>query len=90
MTTTPARPTTAETIALAALAPTTDIPTASRALGFGSNLGYELAGRGAFPCRVLKVGRKLRVPTADLLVALGIDANTSTRPALDAVPATSA
>jgi hypothetical protein len=53
---------------------TTDIPTASAALGIGSNLGYQLAAKGEFPVRVLRLGRKLRVPTADLLVALGVSA----------------
>jgi hypothetical protein len=62
-----------ELCALAEHSPTTDIPTASRAFGFGANLGYELAQRGEFPCRVLRLGRKLRVPTADLLRALGVE-----------------
>jgi hypothetical protein len=61
-----------EVCALALASPTTDVPTASRAFGFGSNLGYDLIKRGEFPCRVFKLGRKIRVPTADLLEALGI------------------
>lgn len=64
---------TSELICLSERSPTTDLPTASRAFGFGTNLGYALYAKGEFPCRVLKVGRKLRVPVADLLVALGID-----------------
>jgi hypothetical protein len=62
----------AELCALAASSPTTDVPTASKAFGFGSNLGYELIRRGEFPCRVFRLGRIIRVPTADLLDALGI------------------
>lgn len=50
-----------------------DIGTASRALGLGRSTGYELARRGEFPCRVLHVGTSYRVPTAELLRALGID-----------------
>jgi hypothetical protein len=69
----------AEIVALAESTPTTDIPTASAALGMGANLGYHLASTGEFPVRVLRLGRKLRVPTADLLVALGIDAAASAR-----------
>jgi hypothetical protein len=56
------------------LGPTTDIPTAARMLGFGRTLAYELAQRGEFPCRVLRVGRRYIVPTADLLVLLGMPA----------------
>jgi hypothetical protein len=61
-----------ELLALARSSTTVSLPLASRALGFGSNLGYDLARRGEFPCRVLHAGRKLRVPTADLLAVLGI------------------
>jgi hypothetical protein len=49
-----------------------DIPTAGRALGFGSTLAYELAKADDFPCRVLKVGRLYRVPRAGLLNLLGL------------------
>lgn len=66
------RMTTEELKELARTSPTTDMPTACAAFGFGANLGYSLFRRGEFPCRVLSLGRKLRVPTADLLVALGI------------------
>jgi hypothetical protein len=59
-------------VTLASRAATTDIPTASQAFGFGAALGYQLASRGEFPCRVLRLGRFLRVPTADLLQALGL------------------
>ena len=62
-----------EVLALARTTTTTGIPTASRALGFGVNLGYDLAKRDEFPCRVLRVGRNLVGPTADLVRALGLD-----------------
>jgi hypothetical protein len=48
------------------------IPEASAAWNIGANLGYELAARGEFPCRVVRLGRKLLVPTADLLMSLGL------------------
>jgi hypothetical protein len=57
---------------LLALPVTVDIATAARALGLGRSTCYELARRGAFPCRVLRVGCSYRVPTADLLRVLGI------------------
>jgi len=44
-----------------------DIPTAGRAYGIGERLAYELARRGEFPVPVLRLGRLLRVRTADLL-----------------------
>jgi hypothetical protein len=59
---------------IAQLGPTTDIPTAARMLGFGRTLAYELAQRGQFPCRVLRVGRRYIAPTADLLALLGVPA----------------
>jgi hypothetical protein len=62
--------TTAEIVALAKSTPMTNIPTASAALGIGANLGYDLVARGEFPVRVLRLGRKLLVPTADLLAVL--------------------
>lgn len=52
---------------------TVDIGTAARALGLGRSTGYELARRGAFPCRIIHVGSSDRVPTAELLRVLGIE-----------------
>jgi predicted DNA-binding transcriptional regulator AlpA len=36
-------------------------------LGISRNTGYELIRRGEFPVPVLRLGRKLRIPTAPLL-----------------------
>ena len=58
---------------LLALSVVIDITTAARALGLGRSTAYELARRGEFPCRVLRIGSSYRVPTADLLRVLGID-----------------
>lgn len=58
---------------LLALPVVIDITTAARALGLGRSTAYELARRGEFPCRVLRIGSSYRVPTADLLRVLGID-----------------
>jgi len=62
---------------LSTLGPTLDIPTAARLLGCGRSLAYELARRDQFPCRVLRLGRRYVVPTADLLRALGLPADTT-------------
>jgi excisionase family DNA binding protein len=61
---------------LLALPVTVDVPTAARALGLGRSTGYELARRGEFPCRVLRVGSSYRVPTADLMRVLGVEPPT--------------
>ncbi len=50
---------------------TVDIVTAGTVLGIGRTKAYELARRDQFPCRVLKLGRSFRVPTAELLRVLG-------------------
>jgi excisionase family DNA binding protein len=57
---------------LLALPAITDLPTAARALGLGRTKAYELAKRGQFPCRLLRIGSSYRVPTAELLRYLGI------------------
>jgi hypothetical protein len=57
---------------LLALPVTVDLPTAARALGLGRNKAYELARHERFPCRVLQVGRRYVVPTAELRRTLGI------------------
>jgi hypothetical protein len=54
-----------------------DVPTAGRALGMGSTLAYDLARAGAFPCRVLRVGRLYKVPRSGLLEVLGLEEPTS-------------
>ncbi|MFJ6385590.1 hypothetical protein ACIQI7_36990 [Kitasatospora sp. NPDC092039] len=50
-----------------------DLDTANRAIGLGRSKGYELARRDAYPCCVLRLGKKYGVITADLLRLLGID-----------------
>jgi len=50
-----------------------DLDTANRAIGLGRSKGYELARLGTYPCRVLRLGKKYRVITADLLRLLGVE-----------------
>ncbi|GLW98903.1 helix-turn-helix domain-containing protein [Microtetraspora sp. NBRC 16547] len=52
---------------------TVDLLTAARALGLGRTKAYELAKKGEFPCRVIRVGVAYLVPTAELLKLLGVD-----------------
>ncbi|MEV5507901.1 hypothetical protein [Streptomyces orinoci] len=51
-----------------------DLDTSNRALGLGRSKGYELAKRGQYPCKVLRLGNAYRVVTADLLQLLGLAA----------------
>jgi predicted DNA-binding transcriptional regulator AlpA len=57
---------------LLALPATIGLPTAGRAIGIGRNQAYDLAARGEFPCKVLKLGSRYKVVTSDLLQLLGI------------------
>ncbi|MFJ1616658.1 hypothetical protein ACIODT_26440 [Streptomyces sp. NPDC088251] len=59
---------------LLALPVAIDLETSNRALGLGRSKGYELAKRGAYPCKVLRLGNAYRVVTADLLDLLGLAA----------------
>lgn len=59
---------------LEALPVAIDLETAGRALGVGRTRAHELARSGEFPCRVLRVGTKYRVPRSALFEALGISA----------------
>jgi len=56
---------------LAELPSTVDLATAARAFGIGRTLAYDLAKRGEFPVRVLRLGNRYRVTRADLLRVLG-------------------
>lgn len=58
---------------LLALPASVDLMTAGRAFGIGRTKAFDLAKRDEFPCRVLRVGHKYRVPRSALLEALGID-----------------
>jgi len=58
---------------LLALPVSVDLTTAGRAFGLGRTKAFELASHDEFPCRVLRVGKKYRVPRSAILEALGID-----------------
>ncbi|GGN55721.1 hypothetical protein GCM10012285_49740 [Streptomyces kronopolitis] len=59
---------------LLALPVAVDLETSNRALGLGRSKGYDLAKRGDYPCKVLRLGNAYRVVTADLLHLLGLAA----------------
>lgn len=57
---------------------TTDLPTAYRIVfAGGRNSAWAAYHRGDLPFRTLRVGRKVRVPVADLLRLLGLEATTA-------------
>ncbi|MGH8887336.1 MAG: helix-turn-helix domain-containing protein [Egibacteraceae bacterium] len=53
------------------LPPTITVPQAGRICGIGRNAAYEAARTGQLP--VIRIGRRLLVPTARLLRLLGLD-----------------
>ena len=65
------------------LPPTIDVETGARAFGIGRTTAYQLARKGQFPCRIIRVGRAYRVVTADLLRVLGL--SDAPEPAPDSV-----
>jgi hypothetical protein len=69
---------------LAALPVSVDLETAGRAFGMGRTKAHELARQQEFPCRVLRVGKKYRVPRSALFEALGLDPTGAGSPAGDA------
>lgn len=58
---------------VASLPPVLDVPTAGRLLGLGRSAAYDLVLAGLWPTPVLRLGRRLRIPTAPLLALLGLD-----------------
>lgn len=55
-----------------ALGVSCDLRTAARALGVSKSTAYALAQKGEFPTRVVKIGSRYVVPTADLRALLGL------------------
>lgn len=65
-------------IDVAQLPPTVDVPTAAQLLGCSTSALYEAIRSGDSPVNVLRIGRKIVVPTRPLLELLGLaveDAN---------------
>jgi len=59
-----------------ALPPVLDVPTAGRLLGLGRSAAYDLVLAGSWPTPVLRLGRRLRIPTAPLLALLGLSTDS--------------
>lgn len=56
------------------LPPTLDVVTAGTLLGVGRTVAYRLVRQGRWPTHVVRVGRKIVIPTFPLLEFLGIHA----------------
>jgi hypothetical protein len=57
---------------------TVDLVTAARPYGIGRTKAHEMARAGTFPVRVLMIGNRYRVSTAEILAHLGVgDAGSS-------------
>lgn len=61
---------------LRALPPVLDVPTAGRLLGLGRSAAYELVQADRWPTPVVRLGRRLRIPTAPLLALLGLSTDS--------------
>jgi hypothetical protein len=57
---------------LLALPVSVDLVTAGRAFGLGRTKAFQLAKESAFPCRVIRVGIKYRVPRSATFEALAL------------------
>lgn len=53
------------------------IPAAARVFLLSETHGYNLARRGEFPARVLKIGGRYRVVTASIIAALADDSQAA-------------
>lgn len=58
--------------------PMIGVAAASALIGISRSYGFELARRGEFPCRVVKVGSRYRVPKSALLALLEGDSTRET------------
>lgn len=56
---------------LASLPPVMGLPAAARLLGIGRTTAYRLVRDGTWPTRVLRLGRQMRIPTAQIFDLLG-------------------
>lgn len=50
-----------------------DLSTAGKAVGVSIGTAYKLVHHGKFPCPVIRLGHRYKVPTTGLMKALGID-----------------
>ncbi len=61
------------TVDLAAAGHTMPLCDAAQHLGIGRSKAYQLVRQGEWPTRVLRLGDRIRIPTAELRRLLGIE-----------------
>jgi excisionase family DNA binding protein len=64
-----------------AIQPTIDVPAAADLLGVNTDTAYNAIKAGEFPVRTFRVGRRIRVVTADLLRFLELTQSEPESPA---------
>ena len=62
---------------LRALPVSVPLVVAARAFGMAAGKARELARANEFPCRVIQVGARYRVPKSALLTALGVETHAA-------------
>lgn len=62
-----------EIVEAALSAPTLSVGLVGRAFKMSQNHAYSLVRDGTFPVATVKIGSRIRVPSAKLLIALGLD-----------------
>ena len=65
---------------LATAGPTMSLPNAAKILGISRGHCYQLARAGGLPVRVLRLGGRMVVPTAELRRAVGLAAQQPAEP----------
>jgi predicted DNA-binding transcriptional regulator AlpA len=60
------------------LPPVVDLRTAAAVLHIGRTAAYELVRAGQWPTPILRLGGRIKVPTAPLLELLGLSTETDT------------
>lgn len=56
---------------------TVSVDEACKALGVSKGTGYALIKRGEWPTRTLRLGRRIRIPTAELLAVCGVSTDAA-------------
>jgi hypothetical protein len=81
----------AQLLALAEEQTVCDVPVACDVLDVGINLGYQMIKDGSWPTRVIRAGRTIKIPVADLVHVVGLDGpcpTSSTPPYVKVLPDT--
>ncbi len=76
-------PRSSRAVDVGALPPTLDLREAAALLGISRTAAYELVRSGTWPTPVLRLGYRIKIPTAPLLTLLGLSTPQSPDPDKD-------